>query len=335
VASYPGETATLSQINLWPCGGNSEFKYVIFDRLRIDGQTTVQDTVTMGQAAHHIRFQNGEVLNAWSLGFSFFGIGENQFVEVLNTKIHDIHQRQVPTGGGGGFAFYIQSSDNLIEGCELYNLDGYGVQFYNGYTFSNVDRNIVRNNKFTNTGFVRFFGGVTVNHGTDNKIYNNIFSNTFGVIDVVRNARNTLVANNTLYNNQAWGIRLDIGTSNGPNTTVKNNILFTSETIEVGGAPGTNCSHNLSPGTPAGCSNNSTANPQFVNAGGGDFTLQAGSPAINAGTTVSLVTTDYAGVARPQGPAYDIGAYEYRGSAPLPAPPLPAPQNLRILSVTP
>lgn len=51
------------------------------------------------------------------------------------------------------------------------------------------------------------------------------------------------------------------------------------------------------------------ADPLFVNAGT-DFHLQAGSPAINAGVNVGL-TTDYDGSVVPQGPAPDIGAYEY------------------------
>lgn len=313
VASYTNETATLSKLNLWPCGGNSEFKYVIFDRLVIDGQGSGTDPITMGQGTHHIRFQNGEVKNAIGIAFGLTGVGENQFIEVLHTKIHDIVLRPPGAPNRDGYGFYIQGSDTLIDGCEFYNLASYGVQMYNGYTFDSVDRNTIKNSTFKNTGFAAGFGGITVNHGTDNKIYNNIIADSYGAIDVVRNARNTLVANNTFYNNQAWGIRLDLGTSNGPNTTVKNNILYQSQTIEVGGAPGTNCSHNLSPGTPAGCSQNSTDNPQFNNANGGDFTLQAGSPARNAGTTVSQVTTDIAGTSRPQpaGGAYDIGAYEY------------------------
>jgi hypothetical protein len=45
------------------------------------------------------------------------------------------------------------------------------------------------------------------------------------------------------------------------------------------------------------------------------------------GQTLSLVATDYAGVDRPQGSAYDIGAYEYLapGSA------LTLPTNLRLI----
>jgi hypothetical protein len=48
------------------------------------------------------------------------------------------------------------------------------------------------------------------------------------------------------------------------------------------------------------------------------FKLQAASPAINEGVDVSL-TTDFIGVAIPQGPTPDIGAYEYffAGASPV------------------
>jgi len=52
-------------------------------------------------------------------------------------------------------------------------------------------------------------------------------------------------------------------------------------------------------------------NALFVNAGGNDYHLKAGSPAINAGTTLADVTTDKDGNSRPQGGAQDIGCYEY------------------------
>ena len=51
----------------------------------------------------------------------------------------------------------------------------------------------------------------------------------------------------------------------------------------------------------------------FVNAAGLDYHLTAASSAVNAGTSVASygVTTDADGVSRPQGSAYDIGAFEY------------------------
>jgi len=45
-----------------------------------------------------------------------------------------------------------------------------------------------------------------------------------------------------------------------------------------------------------------------------DFHLQSNSPAKDAGVTLSLVTKDFDGIARPQNSIYDIGAYEYEVS---------------------
>jgi hypothetical protein len=39
--------------------------------------------------------------------------------------------------------------------------------------------------------------------------------------------------------------------------------------------------------------------------------LQTGSPAVDAGLTLTDVPKDYAGTARPQGARFDIGAFEY------------------------
>lgn len=55
-----------------------------------------------------------------------------------------------------------------------------------------------------------------------------------------------------------------------------------------------------------------TANPQWTSPTTGDFTLQAGSPAIDAGVVVGL-HADYEGFPVPQGGAPDIGALEHGG----------------------
>ena len=48
----------------------------------------------------------------------------------------------------------------------------------------------------------------------------------------------------------------------------------------------------------------------FVNAAAHDYQLAPGSPAIDAGVAIDAVRVDRLGVARPQGTAYDIGAFE-------------------------
>ncbi|WP_143306711.1 PKD domain-containing protein [Chitinophaga vietnamensis] len=57
------------------------------------------------------------------------------------------------------------------------------------------------------------------------------------------------------------------------------------------------------------------ADAKFVNPAAGDFHLQATSPLIDKGLDLSTtlgLKTDFDGVSRPQGKAFDAGAYEYR-----------------------
>lgn len=53
-------------------------------------------------------------------------------------------------------------------------------------------------------------------------------------------------------------------------------------------------------------------NPGFVNAAAKDFHLLPNSPLVSAGVFLKDVTTDFAGVPRPQGSAYDIGAFQHK-----------------------
>jgi hypothetical protein len=66
--------------------------------------------------------------------------------------------------------------------------------------------------------------------------------------------------------------------------------------------------------------------PKFVNAGANDFHLQSSSPAIDKGTTLTSFNYDYDRIVRPQGTAWDMGAFEYTSGTPTLAP----PKNLRI-----
>ncbi len=56
----------------------------------------------------------------------------------------------------------------------------------------------------------------------------------------------------------------------------------------------------------------------FVDASVGNFEIGPSSPARDSGRNVSGVGHDIRGVARPQGPAFDMGAYEYATDAPPP-----------------
>jgi hypothetical protein len=65
-------------------------------------------------------------------------------------------------------------------------------------------------------------------------------------------------------------------------------------------------------------SNLATGAESFTKAAAHNYTLVKGAPAIDAGASIAEVTADRQGTARPQGSAWDVGAYEYPQGAPTP-----------------
>ena len=108
---------------------------------------------------------------------------------------------------------------------------------------------------------------------------------------------------------------------------IQNSILY--------GNGGNDCQINAGAGAPATNSGNiigsgncgtpfSTADPLLASSATGSppyFTFREDSPARNAATCISGVTTDQRGTSRPQGSLCDIGAYEGPGHAAPPPPP--------------
>jgi hypothetical protein len=151
--------------------------------------------------------------------------------------------------------------------------------------------------------------------GTGNQVYNNIVynisapfgPNIFGAGIYVYTGVNTLVYNNTVYNMgpQIDGIHVEAGASG---TVVRNNIAYQ---VGAGGVTFVNNGSSSGSTTP----NVFAANPLFVNAPT-DFHLQAGSPALNTGVVVPTTclsgtgNCDIVGTTRPQGTAFDQGAFE-------------------------
>ncbi len=156
--------------------------------------------------------------------------------------------------------------------------------------------------------------------GPNNIAYNNIVRDaqgtSFGVgVDIHGDCVNCKVYSNTIYNNHWFGINVN-GGANG--TILQNNIIFNNGAGAIQDAgTSTTQNHNY---CNSGCTGtgtiNSLVNP-FVSAISGDFHLVPGSTAINAGATLnSPYATDFANTPRPQGTAYDLGAYEFIGGIP-------------------
>ncbi len=188
-----------------------------------------------------------------------------------------------PPGGNVGGLRVGENASNVNSGGANNNIieNNYVSGGQTGIIFGTGDNNIARNNivanlqpSFSNSGVgILLWHQGTWSHNA-NKIYNN----------TVYNAAYCLIAsdNSALTASEA-----------------RNNILDNCSSAAIN-----------DPGNIFATSNNLTTAPNFVDALNEDFHLQAGSVAIDAGTTLIDVPEDYDGMARPQGSAYDIGAFE-------------------------
>ena len=131
-------------------------------------------------------------------------------------------------------------------------------------------------------------------------------------IQINQYTNGTKVWNNTVYGNKSVGIQVGPDAFQLANTVVQNNISYNNNGGNYSNVgENTTADHNL------------ITNPLFVNAAAFNFNLQTSSPAIDAGVTLSQVTTDFKNAPRPQGGAYDIGAYEGDGSSDIVPPQRP------------
>jgi hypothetical protein len=112
------------------------------------------------------------------------------------------------------------------------------------------------------------------------------------------------IINCTIYNNEGTGIYAT--TNNAP--VIKNSIIYSNDTNVSGSF---SITYSLVQGGHVG-TGNIDSDPFFVNASGGDYSLQNYSPAIGAGTTTGAPSADINGNTRPtpSGTNPDMGAYE-------------------------
>jgi len=295
ISAYPGESVTIYIVLL----ANSSIKYLVFKDLIIDGRRTSNETVYIS-TANHIRFTGCELKDSYFQGVLMPHPGSD-YNEFINCNIHG-HGHTVNLDHG----IYCASRYNLIQGCDIHDNAAYGVTVYNGYG-ERPDGNVIKGNRFHHNAVLGSGGGIGVASSTGTLVYNNlVYSNRIGIEVAWGSPVGAKIYNNTVYGN-VTGITMN---SDSSGALVKNNIVYQSGSITNNGS-GTVQANNL-------VGSGSTNNPQFVNAGSANFALQAGSPAIDHGTTLSEVTTDFAGVSRPQGTAYDIGAYEFVGGGGTP-----------------
>jgi hypothetical protein len=311
VTAYNNETVNVNKISV-----TGARRYWIFNGLTVHNTSINDDTInvgggeTPGAGSGFIKFTNVEVIGYTGplsstgscVQFSVGSQGSNQFI---GGKVHNCDW-PAPPQRNASHGFYISSPNNLIQGTEIYNYAQYAFHIYSG----NNNNTTVNGNYIHDGGTSSYLSGPMLISGNSNLVMNNIFANNAnGIIffDYGGTPTGNRAYNNSVYRsgngNVACGSNcypaIYVGMSQ-VNADVRNNIVFGNLISSVGNS-----------GSGTGLGTNMASDPGYLNAPGGNFRLGATSPAIDVGTALSVVTVDFAGVSRPQGAGYDIGAFEY------------------------
>lgn len=230
---------------------------------------------------------------------------------------------------------------NNLKGIDLNNNDSGQPRTTSGNL---VDDTLIARNVFMdNHSDIQFEGGVSNAAGNtiaNTKIFNNLFIHTGPSIGIAigdndQGATDNRVAgvsivNNTIYDLTGGGV--GVASSGGvTGVTIVNTILGNGGMREITPEQ-VHFSITSEPGF-AGINGNIAADPKFVNPAQGDFHLQAGSPAIDAGSSDGAPTADLECRSRVDDPGtpntgggalpyFDIGAYEFKGGPPACSPDL-------------
>lgn len=200
---------------------------------------------------------------------------------------------------------YIAGSEWVITNNLVYNNLAFGIQLaakypydpaqHAGQEYAGGKNWLIANNTFA---YQNYRGAITVwGPGKDTRIENNIFYEN-------------CVKCPTGYSN-VQGINMS---SKSSGIVIRNNLAYSSSSKPL--LDSTRAIEGVSYKQSSNIVNTDT--PGFVNApstlpASPNFALTERSPAINAGLSLTEITrTSFDGTPRPQGRAYDIGAYEYK-----------------------
>jgi parallel beta-helix repeat protein len=213
---------------------------------------------------------------------------------------------------GNGLVLYALVENNVIWEN--------GLSGGSGINCDGVDHSVFRNNLL----YSNHASGISLYgiDGAHSSSYNNVYNNT---IVMAAGSR--------------WPVNIpdDDGSSKAPvGNVVKNNILYTPDTahgsiiswakhpsgfqsdynvvVNKFSADGDKTTLTLAKWQALGYDLHSfiaTPAQLFVDPANANYQLKAGSPAVNAGASLTDVPTDLLGISRPQGLGWDIGCYEF------------------------
>jgi len=196
---------------------------------------------------------------------------------------------------------------NLIENAQLDASGAYGQ----GFMLQKENGSTAPNNLTVRNNIVKAYVGMNINIANNLSIVNNVFINDLTLSDArfpsgINFGTVTLsnIRNNIFYDQMSHNVALLDVTSQGAGNVTGKNMEYRYDGLPL-------VTNNDYYSLARRNADFWGINPMFVAPSSGNYQLQAGSPAMNAGFNLgSLVPNDYAGNPRPATGNYDIGAYQ-------------------------
>ncbi|MGD9851194.1 MAG: choice-of-anchor Q domain-containing protein [Nitrospirales bacterium] len=296
--------------------------YTRFENIRFDGSMLTITPTNTADAWKHFRQDSGTTVGLEFLNNHIYDAPNNGLFNGLHTSGWLIEGNTVYDNGRGtdpnidpqANNLYIEGSNHIVRGNRVYyssnppggNVGGIRVG-NNAADNTGANYNIIENN-YVSGGQTGIIFGTGDNNITRNNLVDNIESSSSNTGIHFWTQGTWSHNNNKIYNNTVHNAPKCIRISNSTipiNTDARNNILSNCTTTPID-----------DPNNILTVSNNlSGTDPLFVDVSSADYHLLSGSPAIDAGISLSDVPKDYDDNVRPIGNSYDIGAFEFTGSS--------------------
>jgi len=278
-----------NHIHDWGCNQTSHFEHTTYLSIRNDGYVDV---------------------DPWEIGWNLLKdnkakYGIHNYDESYDpsddacgnpTGIVKIHDNYVINQKGAGINVGAKATDGYTcwddtWSFEIYNNviieSGKGPEDENGY-----DTNGIRIGDAGMTTPVKLYNNTIYGWGDDTVGA----GGGFAFYETNNSGQTTVTMyNNIVYDTRGNGTFCQINETTYGNITGSNNLFYSSAGLSTGTID-------------SRLTGNILFNPLFVSAT--DLQLQSTSPAVNAGVT-GIYPYDFLSLSRPQGSAYDVGAYEY------------------------
>lgn len=278
---------------------NPDQTYIIFSGLTLDasGAIKADKAAYVSGSANHIRLKNMVLLSGGSSTVWFEGNGNELLHSSIVADTSNNWGAVVLSGG---------AINSIIDGNDIRGYVGGAIADYNYSSTPVGNNNIIRNNTIHDPGGGNTEAGIIVVRATSSLAYNNVLHHGYRCYKTA-GTTNAKFYNNTCASN-TYGMYID---SDVNTVQIVNNIIDSPA-----GNPGisdlstgANKTNNVCASATTGC--NVAGTLAFNNPTAGDYSILANSVAVEAGTTITQVTTDILGISRPQQANYDVGAYEY------------------------